>query len=249
VLFGFKYIFQRKPLLSLLLFFITLNFIIGCADPLFSPMVLARTGNNSTALGFVRSSGFIGAVIGGALLTLWGGFKKKMTNILVGEALTGLFLCILYGLGRTVPVWVGVLLVGSIIPVYVNGSSQAIWQSKVPPDLQGRVFSARRMIAWITGPLSPIIAGLLADKVTEPAMQSNTWLAQVFGPLVGNTPGSGMAVQFILSGVMYILCVGVVALWGRNVTTLEATLPDHDQVKTNNEETTNLEVPAESSIQ
>jgi hypothetical protein len=155
-----------------------------------------------------------------------------MNNIFLGEALTGLVVLVLFGLGRSLPVWIVVGLIGSIFPVFVNGSSQAIWQSKVAPDVQGRVFSARRMIAWAVGPITPILAGLLADYVTEPAMQGPTALAAAFGWLVGTGPGSGMALQFVLTGLAYMAVVLVVFLFVPHVRDLEKQLPDHDQLET-----------------
>ena len=170
--YGFKYIFARRGLLGLLTFFIVLNFIIGLSGPLFSPFILERTNQNSATLGVVTSANAIGAVIGGLLIGLWGGFKRRMNSIFLGEALTGLFLLVIFGMGRSIPVWVLGAVIGGIFPIFTNGASQAIWQSKVAPDVQGRVFSARRMIAWSVGPITPILAGLLADHVTEPAMRS-----------------------------------------------------------------------------
>jgi MFS family permease len=230
-LYGFRYIFARRSLLGLLLFFITLNFVIGMSISLFSPYILARTDNNSTMLGTVTSAGAIGAVIGGVLVGIWGGFRRRMHNIFLGEALTGLVVLILFGLARSLPAWVAISVVGQIFPVFVNGSSQAIWQAKVAPDIQGRVFAARRMIAWSMGPITPILAGLLADYVTEPAMQAQTWLARVFGPLVGTGPGSGMAVQFVVTGVVYIAVVAFVFFFVPVVRNLEDLLPDHDQME------------------
>ncbi len=229
--FGFKYIFARRGLLGLLTFFIVLNFIIGLSISLFSPFILERTNQNSATLGVVTSANAIGAVIGGLLISLWGGFKRRMTSIFLGEALTGLFLLVVFGLGRSIPVWVIGVLIGGIFPIFTNGASQAIWQSKVAPDVQGRVFSARRMIAWSVGPITPILAGLLADYVTEPAMQTPTWLAQAFGWMVGNEPGAGMAVQFVLTGIAYVLVALIVYLFFPHVRNLEDELPDHDQMQ------------------
>lgn len=228
--FGFRYIFDRRSLLGLLLFFICLNLVIGLSASLFAPFILSRTGNDSAALGGVQSAAAIGAVIGGMLVSLWGGFKRRMTSIFIGEALTGLFCLILFGISRTLPAWIAVCVVMSIFPVFTNGASQAIWQAKVAPDVQGRVFSARRMIAWSMGPITPILAGLLADYVTEPAMQSSTLLARLFGWLVGTGPGSGMAVQFILTGAAYILIVLVVYFFFPVVRDLEDLVKDHDQL-------------------
>jgi MFS family permease len=230
-LYGFKYIFARRSLLGLLIFFICLNFVIGMAINLFAPFILTRTDYNSASLGAVESAAAIGAVVGGLLVSAWSGFKRRMNNIFLGEALTGLLMLTLFGLGRSLPVWIIFAALGSIAPVYVNGSSQAIWQSKVAPDLQGRVFSARRMIAWITDPITPLLAGALADYVTEPGMQAGGLLAKTFGWLVGTEPGSGMALQFFLAGICYMLVVLTVYLFFPVVRNLEDLLPDHDQLE------------------
>ena len=231
-LYGFQYIFERRSLFSLLIFFIVLNFVIGLASSnLLAPFILTRTNYNNTSLGAVESAGAIGAVIGGLLVSSWPGFRRRINNIFLGEALTGLFTLTLFGLGRTLPFWITFAVLGNIAPIYVNGSSQAIWQSKVAPDVQGRVFSARRMIAWIFGPITPILAGALADYVTEPAMRSGGFLAKAFGRLVGTGPGSGMALQFVLAGICYMLLVLGAYLFFPIVRNLEDILPDHDQME------------------
>lgn len=230
-LYGFKYIFARRGLLGLLIFFIMLNFIIGLSGSLFSPFILERTNHSSEMLGVVTSANAIGAVLGGLLIGLWGGFKKRMNSIFLGEALTGLFLLLIFGLGTSLPVWIVAVVIGGIFPIFTNGASQAIWQAKVAPDVQGRVFSARRMIAWSVSPITPILAGLIADYVTEPAMQADTWLSQTFGWLVGTTSGSGMALQFVLTGILYMAVAVFVYFFVPHVRNLEAELPDHDQMQ------------------
>ncbi len=87
----------------------------------------------------------------------------------------------------------------------VNASNQSIWQSKVPQDVQGRVFSIRRLIAWVSTPLATLVVGPLADKVMEPAMQSGGPLAQVFGNFFGVGPGAGMAMLVVFSGLAMTL--------------------------------------------
>lgn len=230
-LYGFKYIVARRGLLGLLLFFVTLNFIIGISGSLFSPFILERTNQSSEMLGIVTSANAIGAVAGGLLISLWGGFKKRTTSIFLGEFLTGFFLLVLFGLGRSLPVWIVAVVIGGIFPIFTNGASQSIWQAKVAPDVQGRVFSARRVIALSVLPITPILAGLLADYVTEPAMQTDTWLAQTFGWMVGTTPGSGMALQYIFTGIVYVAVTALTFIFAPHIRNLEAELPDHDQMQ------------------
>ncbi len=229
-LYGFKYIFERRSLLGLSLFFISLNFVSGLADRLLAPFILTRTTYNQTALGAVQSAGALGAVVGGLLVSLWPGFKRRIDNIFLGHALTGLFFLSLFGLGRNLPAWIIFAALGNVTPIYAFGSSQAIWQAKVAPDVQGRVFAARRMIAWVTDPITPILAGALADYVTEPAMRSGGVLAQIFGPLVGTSPGSGMAVQYLLAGICYMLIALATYTFFPVIRNLEDILPDHDQM-------------------
>jgi DHA3 family macrolide efflux protein-like MFS transporter len=229
-LYGFRYIFARRGLLGLLLFFVVLNFVIGLAFPVFSPFILLRTGNDSASLGVVSSAYAIGGVAGGLLISLWGGFKRRTTSIFLAEALIG-FGMVLFGLARTMPGWIGVSVLSAIFPALSNGGSQAIWQAKVAPDVQGRVFAARRMIALSVLPITPILAGALADYVTEPAMQAQTGLGSAFGWLVGNEPGAGMALQFVLAGLVYLGIVVVVYVFVPGVRNLEDSLPDHDQME------------------
>jgi hypothetical protein len=48
---------------------------------------------------------------------------------------------------------------------------------------------------------------------------------------VGTSPGSGMAVQYILTGIAYMAIVLIVFLFVPVVRNLEDTLPDHDQME------------------
>lgn len=226
--FGFRYIFRRHGLLALLIFFVTLNFVGGFGWNVFAPMVLARTGNSSESLGFAQSAAAVGAVLGGVLISLWGGFRRRMTSIFLGEAGIGLLGLLLVGLGPSLPFWAMAAALGAVCQPLSNGGSQAIWQSKVAPELQGRVFSARRLIAWLPLPLVPVLAGALADNFTEPAMQAPSRLAQVFGPLVGTSPGSGMSLQFVVSGAVYLIVVLCGLLFFPALRHLEERLPDHD---------------------
>ncbi|HPN53887.1 MAG TPA: MFS transporter [Anaerolineaceae bacterium] len=231
VTFGFKYIYNRKPLLGLLSFFLSLNFFMGMAFPVLAPFILLRTSNNSTALGAIESATAIGAVVGGLLLSIWGGFKRRTYSIFLGEFMTALFCIVLFGFGRDIPAWILFSVLGALFFPFTFGASQAIWQAKVPPDVQGRVFTARRMIAWLLDPITPVLAGVLADYVTEPFMKSGAPLAQFLGTFVGNSPGSGIAVQFIVAGSIYMLIVIGVFCFVPMIRNLEDRLPDHDQIK------------------
>ena len=226
-LYGFKYIRQRPGLLGLQFAFTALNFISAFGGVVVVPMILARTANSATSLATVQSIAAFGGVAGGLLMSTWGGPKRKVKGVLLGMSLENLLGPIVIGLSKAVPGWaVGSFMSQLFIPV-INGSNQAIWQSKVPPAVQGRVFATRRMIAQISFPLALLFAGPLADRVFEPAMASDGWAAALFGPLVGVGPGAGMSLMVLLSGLIGV-AVGLIVYAIPSVRNVETVLPDFD---------------------
>lgn len=226
--YGFKYIFARPSLLGLQLTFFIGNLFSGISFTLLAPMVLSRTANDSVMLGSVLTAGAVGGLIGGIAMSAWGGFKRRVHGVLLGWMITGIGMSIL-GLVGGLPIWIAGMVVSSIVIPLVNGSNQAIWQSKVAPDVQGRVFSARRLIAWFTNPISPIIAGTLADFVLEPQMRTTSMLSETFGGLVGTGPGAGMGLIMFLCGLLCIF-VGGAGYFIPAIHNAETILPDHDEL-------------------
>ncbi|HLO16952.1 MAG TPA: MFS transporter, partial [Anaerolineales bacterium] len=137
---------------------------------------------------------------------------------------------ILLSLGDTTAIWAPMMFLSGLFIPLINGSNQAIWQAKVLPNLQGRVFSARRLIAWFTNPIAPIIGGTTADFLLEPMMktQSNAF-AHLMEPAFGSSPGSGMALLIFLCGFGGTLA-GLSGYFVPAIREAEVILPDHDIV-------------------
>jgi DHA3 family macrolide efflux protein-like MFS transporter len=168
-LYGFRFILERPLLLGLQLMFFGINLLTALGSTVLPAMVLAKTGMSEATLALVRSAAGLGGVAGGLLLSLWGGPRKRVHGVFLGMALSSLALAL-------------------FIPV-LNGSNQAIWQAKVPLSVQGKVFAARRMIAWFANPLGMALAGPLADGV--------------FAPRYGQ--GEGIALMLLLFGSLGVL--------------------------------------------
>jgi MFS family permease len=226
-IFGFRYIFASRSLLGLQLVFFASNLIATFGFTVFAPMILARTANDSLVLGTVQMAFGIGGVVGGAALAAWGGFKRRVHGVLLGMALSSVFGTIVLGLSQSVVVWSIGAFAGMLFLPLINGSNQAIWQAKVPPALQGRVFATRRLIAQISAPIAMLIAGPLADRVFEPLMASESGLSQTLGRVVGNGPGSGMGLMLVIAGALGAI-VGLGGYLFPAVRNAEILLPDHD---------------------
>jgi MFS transporter, DHA3 family, macrolide efflux protein len=228
--FGFRYIFARPSLLGLQLVFFFGNLCAGVAFTVLAPMILLRTGNDSTSLGLVQSAGAIGGVVGGIAMSAWGGFKRRVHGVLAGWVVSSIFFALM-GLTKWIPLWIALNALSSLVIPLINGSNQAIWQSKVAPDVQGRVFSARTLIAWMTNPISPLIGGTLADYVLEPAMRTSSGLSSLFGWLVPPGPGAGMGLLIFFSCFGGILA-GLIGYFIYPIRHAEDILPDHDLIAT-----------------
>jgi MFS transporter, DHA3 family, macrolide efflux protein len=200
--YGFRYIFKRPSLFGLQLVFLVLNFITLFSFAVQVPMILARTGNNAFTLGSVQSIGAIGGVLGGIVMSTWGGPRRKVHGVLLGMILISLGGEFLMGVGRGLVLWAVASFLMAFVMPFLNGSNQAIWQAKVAPDVQGRVFAARVLIARLATPISTLLAGPLADRVFEPAMREGGSLVNSFSWLVGSGPGAGMGLMFVITGLL-----------------------------------------------
>ncbi len=224
--YGFRYIFERPSLLRLQGLFAAGNLLNAVGYTLLPPMILARTGGSDTVLGTVQSAGAIGATVGGALLIVWGGPKRRIHGVLAGWALASLFGRVFLGLSGTLLLWSSASLLAGLVAPFIEGSDRAIWQAKVAPDVQGRVFATKHLLSEVTAPLGMLLAGPLADRVFEPAMMADGNLAGSLGGLMGTGPGVGMALLLVLVGGLEIaLTLGAYAL--PQVRNVEALLPDH----------------------
>jgi MFS family permease len=220
--YGWTYIRERPGLLGLLSVFACLNFLLSATYPLLTPMVLDMTSPD--VLGYVDSIAGLGMLVGTLVMSTWGGPKRRIFGIFGAECLVGLS-ALLLGLRPSIPL-IAVAGFGILLTLPVsNGCSQAIWQTKVAPDVQGRVFSIRSMIAFSITPLAYSVAGPLSEQLFEPWMAQGGRLASIFGPLIGTGPGRGIGLMFVIAGVLYMLCASVILIHPR-IRKLEGELPD-----------------------
>jgi len=223
--YGFHYIFKRPGLLGLQLVFFCINLVAVFGNTVSTPMILARTGNDAAILGIVQSTMGAGGVVGSIVLSIWGGPKRRVHGVLAGMGL-GMTGMVLMGLGRDLYAWAFAAFISLFFIPIINGSNQAIWQTKVAPDVQGRVFATRALIAQISVPVAMLLSGPLADYYFEPAMMPGGSLEPTFRGLVGIGPGAGMALMFIIAGLCGVL-IGFGSYAVKAVREVEDMIPDY----------------------
>ncbi|MEM7714757.1 MAG: MFS transporter [Cyanobacteria bacterium P01_A01_bin.68] len=207
--FGFRYLFKYPPLIAVLIFWLGNNLIDGMNFAILTAMILARSNNDSTVWSTLLTTFGIGGLLGGVTISIWGGPKRKIHGLLTGSAIWKLGLLTL-SLAIEIRLKMVAAFFSGFSSPFPSSSNQAIWLSKIEPDIQGRVFAARFLIAQIPTALGAAIAGMLADNFFEPAMKSNGILAPVFGNIFGTQTGAGMALMMSISSI----CGALIAFSG-----------------------------------
>lgn len=221
--FGWRYLRLRPGLFGLLWYFALVNFLFNITSVLLSPLVLSR--HSPTVLGTVQMAAGAGMLLGSLLMSAWGGPRRRILGTVGFIALAALGVVMV---GARPSPWVigaGFALLLFAIPLS-SGSTQAIFAGKVAPDVQGRVFAIRSMIAQSMMPIAFLLAGPLADRVFEPLMQTGGALAaSPLAGLIGSGVGRGMGLMFVLSGLI-LLAVSALAWANPRIRNIEAELPD-----------------------
>ena len=224
-LFGWTYVRARRGLLGLLALFAAVNLTFGMVQIGLTPLILSIA--SSTELGVVLSIATAGMVIGGLGIVVWGGpARRRMKLIFAMLAVQGVIL-LLGGVRPSVPLIAAAAFAFTFCQPVVLASSQAIWQTKVAPGLQGRVFAIRRLVATSTTPVAFLAVGPLADHLLEPWLSADGALADSVGRVIGVGPGRGLGFLFMILGVVTLVTLLAASSY-RPLRHLEDELPDAD---------------------
>lgn len=167
---GALYIWNRRPMLWLLGTFTVANFVVAPAaviTPLLvkfnlAPDWTARGLTFETALALIGTMSGLGGLAGGVFMSLWGGLKRKRVYGVLVPMICGGLAEIVFGLSPFLYLSAVVGFISAATSPLLNAHSQTIWQTQTPRELQGRVFSVRRLIAQFTRPIGTAVAGWLA---------------------------------------------------------------------------------------
>jgi MFS family permease len=225
--YGIRYILRRPGLLGVQLIFFFGNIFSGTALSVTAlyTMITLRTGGNVELAGSIQSAGALAAMAAALFLSLFGGIKRPIPAILLGWILSSLFGLTLLGIGQVFAVWMIAKVIDSFFTPVVDVAVNKFLQTKVHPEIQGRVFSASDFLAQVPFLFTPFLAGYLGDRFFEPVMRSGGAWTGVFGWLVGSGPGAGYGLMIFLCGIGGTL----VGLWGflsPSIRKADKTMPD-----------------------
>jgi DHA3 family macrolide efflux protein-like MFS transporter len=163
---GFRYIWEWRWLKVVVAMAIVANVVFNPAFSLLALVVTKHYGGGALQLGWLNSAFGIGVVLGGLILTAWGGFRIRGYSIALG--LLGMGVGVLaVGVAPAGWLWLGIggmWLAGVGSPI-ANGPIAALMQTSVKPDMQGRGFTAMDSLVSLASPLGMAVAGPVADAI------------------------------------------------------------------------------------
>ena len=155
---GHRYLVSFFTYLGILMFFIT-------PAAFLTPLQTARTfGGDVWRLTAIEMVFSIGMMAGGALISVWGGFRNRMRTMMLSTA--AMALCTI-GLGLAPFFFLYLAFMGVFgvaLPLY-NTPAAVILQEHVEEAYLGRVFSVMTMLSTSLMPLGMLIFGPLAEVV------------------------------------------------------------------------------------
>jgi MFS transporter, DHA3 family, macrolide efflux protein len=163
---GLAYVHGWTGLMMVLGMAVLLNFLLTPTESLMPLLVTKYFHKGALEFGLINSVSGFGIIIGGVLLSVWGGFKKKIVTSLVGIIGIGIGIAgvALAPANMFVLAMVSVGISTAMMPI-ANGPLGAIMQSRVRPDMQGRVMSLVNSAASAMAPLGLLIAGPTSDLI------------------------------------------------------------------------------------
>ncbi|HEX4420530.1 MAG TPA: MFS transporter [Kofleriaceae bacterium] len=210
---GWAFVYRRPGLVGLLGFSALSNFLFGIVEVLFTPLVL---GAGSVALlGWSSTIAASGMLAGGLLMSAWAGPKRRVRFFFAMVAVQGV-LAIAVGISPIIPlIMAGAAGYMFVFPL-LGSTQQALWQTRVPHHMQGRISAVRNTVSTAATPLAFALAGPLADRVFRPLLVAGGGLdGTLVGRVLGTGPDRGIGLLFVVMGLLSITAAALAYLHPR----------------------------------
>lgn len=222
---GWSYIVSRPGLVRLVCFIAISYFTMGMLEVVLWPL-LYQPGSTEQ-LGIVLSIGGCGMLLGSVLMSIWSGPRNRVRAIIGFVGFQGLI--VLLGGLKISPIVLAVGIFGYLFsqPIIVS-CNQAIWQTKVPSRLQGRVFALQQTLERSLAICAYLLAGPLVDNVLNPLMTEGAIVARAIGKIMNTGMGQGVTLLLVILGIINLTVVAI-AYREPRLRYLEQELPDRNK--------------------
>lgn len=159
---GFHYL-RQNPFISYLIMFLIIMMILISPAAFMTPLMVSRSfGPEAWRLAINEMAFSSGAITGGILIAMWGGFTSRLRTTLFAGGAYGFFMIAL-GCAPLFSIYLAFnFLIGITMPCF-NAPVTSLLQEKVIPEMHGRIFSLVQVANCCALPLGMVLFGPLAD--------------------------------------------------------------------------------------
>lgn len=161
---GFSYMINTPFLRRLLPLMMGIWLMIGPISFLTPLQVTRSYGEDVWRLTAIEVAFSVGMLVGGLIISAWGGLKNKTIMMGIFCGLMGLGILAL-GFKTIFPIYLGIMCATGLVMPMMNTPAIVLLQQKVDPNYIGRVFSIVTMLSSCIAPLGMLIFGPLADVI------------------------------------------------------------------------------------
>jgi len=217
---GWRFIVRRPSFMAMVLFFTVFNYLVSLIIVLRTPIALTLA--SEAFVGLAMTMNAVGSLLGGFVMGVWGGTRRRVDGMLGFAAVYGLG-TMLVGL-RPEPIFflIGLFTTGMTISL-LNAHWLALIQNKVGLELQGRVMAMNQMLGWAMMPLGFLTVTPIVTHVFNPLLAGP--LGASLHTVIGAGPGRDMGLLALVAGLLITL-LSLLALRYRPLRFMEEILPD-----------------------
>jgi MFS family permease len=214
---GIREFSKNRGVVNLVIATMIILFFVGLLQSLFVPMLLNLT--TVKAVGIIQSISASGILIGSLFIGLFGNKNKHVKILSISLFLSGIFFSNLgFSTNITLITLAGFMFFATL--PFVNTSIEVLIRKNIDNRKQGRVWSIISMITYLGSIMAFAVAGFLADKIFNPLLELDGLLVDTAGPIIGSGEGRGIALMFVISGLMISL-IALVIWQNEEIKTLE----------------------------
>lgn len=161
---GIRYIVTWPGLFLMIVMASLLNMFLAPGANLLPLHVTTFFGKGAQELAWLQAAMGIGGIVGGLLLGIWGGFRRRVWTVLMGILGIGAGMLI-FGLIPANRYIISLIFMGMVgfMASISNGSFGPLLQTKVPPEVQGRVFMLLSSLTMAMMPIGLFLSAPIAD--------------------------------------------------------------------------------------
>jgi MFS transporter, DHA3 family, macrolide efflux protein len=214
---GFLYIYSQKGIFRLLIITSVITFLIGFLQALVGPMMLVFA--DPETLGFTQSISATGMIVSSFWIGIFSKSIQQIKILSISLTFAGIFYA-LFGVSTNVYFIIASGFLFFMMLPFINTSLDVLIRKNTDNSMQGRVWSNVSIISQSGYLIAYSIAGTLADRLFNPLLLTDGYLASTIGNIIGTGPGRGIGFMFILSGIL-VSVVGLFIPLLKNIRKLE----------------------------